>query len=161
MVKTMLQKMNIRTSADLSKTERKAERGVYHGSSLSSTLFNVYMDTYTDMTEEKLAESEPQENPSNWGGVFSDDNVKLQTATSEKLKQLLHVSTIWDLKFGPTWSTEKCKIIASKLRKEGEVFKLASQELEVLNKGKFPGKLVTNEELTAENSLKAHKVPSK
>lgn len=63
MVMKMLQEMKIRTSGKKSKTKGRTEKGVYQVSLLNPTLFNVCMDTYTDMGEEKIAEPELQERP--------------------------------------------------------------------------------------------------
>lgn len=90
------------------------ERGVYQGSPLSSTLFSISTDTCTDMVEEKIAESEHQEHPSNWDVVLLADDVKLEAKTPGKLQQPLDVSTTMAIQFDTIWSTDKCNIIATK-----------------------------------------------
>lgn len=94
-----LQPMEIHTQGDTTEIKGTAARGVIQGSPLSTTLFNVYMDTLEGSLETKPATAAKSGHPTTLGEshdiTFFADDVKLQAGSQRALQHLFDIATKW------------------------------------------------------------------
>lgn len=86
MMRTTLHGKKIRTSEHIWKSVGMLKRGIYQVSLLSLTLCHLLMDTYTNMTEEKMAEPGHQGHACNWEVVLFADNLNCKQQLPENYR---------------------------------------------------------------------------
>lgn len=131
--KNMLQGMNIRTTVDILKAEETVASGVLKGSLLTQTPFTVYMDTYSDKAEEEIAEAGHQAHPSIWELVFLWRMKRCMQPFRESATDLEYINHMGN---AVLHDMEPLQVKNNILEDwgEGQVFRTANQELEVVDK---------------------------
>ncbi len=148
MITFCLQPMNLITRGDNTNTTAIESRGVPQGSTLSPTLYNIFMDTYPEF----LRRSHTEE-MSTWSADLFADDVKLQANTAPKLQELLDSSSLWAKNMDMTWSPTKCSIIVPPNDTSKTQYTIANTTIKIVEEVEYLGVSINSTSLTATRNI--------
>lgn len=149
MITFCLQPMKMMTKGDITNMIATQSRGVPQGSTLSPTLYNIFMDTYPNFIRNRC-----DGEMATWSTDLFADNVKLQATTSIQLQELLHLSTLWASTMGMCWSPTKCNVMIPPHDISNQSYSIAGTTLETVEESEYLGVSINSQGLTNTRNLK-------